>query len=88
MADDGVFASAWSRCIRRPRPPERRVERYVILATKDGRTLADIRWRGTARCSVLLPRAETIWGSSWLSEVGVWLRRLNRLGCPPGPTGP
>jgi hypothetical protein len=39
VADDVVFASAWSRCIRLPRPPERRGERYVILATKDGRIL-------------------------------------------------
>jgi hypothetical protein len=78
VADDVVFASAWGRCIRLPKPPDRPRERYAILTAADGCVLGELRWSGRAQAYVLVPAERTVWGSGMLSEVGVWLRRLSR----------
>ena len=65
-------------CVRRARGPGRAVDRYAILRLADAVLLGELRWSGRERCYVLVPGPQTTWTSGVLSEVGVWLRRLNR----------
>lgn len=75
--DPVIFQSTWGICVHLPRPPERRTERYAILAP-DGQTLGEIRWQGSQRRYVLVPGQQVIWCSTWLTESALWLRRLTR----------
>jgi hypothetical protein len=76
MNDDVIFHTSWGSCVRVPSPAGK-PQRYAIVTTA-GALLGELRWQGSTRRYVLLPAAQSVWCSQWLSEVGVWLRRLTR----------
>jgi hypothetical protein len=51
--------------------------RFEVL-TRDGRLVGQIRWHQRWRVYSFVPEPGTAWDSGTLSEIGVWIRRLNR----------
>jgi hypothetical protein len=73
-----VYTGHGVACVRLVREPGRTVDRYAIVRLVDQAVLGELRWSGRDRCYVLLSQSQTVWTSGILSEIGVWIRRLNR----------
>ena len=77
-AYDYVYRGHGLACIREARDHGRPRDRYALVRLTDVVTMGALRWSGQACGYVLVPAPQTLWASGVLSEIGVWLRRLNR----------
>jgi hypothetical protein len=76
--DEIVYRGHDIACVRLAREPGRTLDRYAIVREADHAVLGELRWQGSQRRYVLVPRGETAWCSGWLCAVALWLRRLTR----------
>jgi hypothetical protein len=72
MSGDIIFRGQSCYCVRTS------VTTYQVCA-QDGRVVGEIRWNARLARYTFAPEMGGSWTSTTLTEIALWLRRLNRL---------
>jgi hypothetical protein len=77
---DLVYAGSFCHCVRQPLVPGQTHQAYALVSHVDQQIIGKLTWHEGTRRYVLETKPKSLWNSTALSEVALWMRKLSRVG--------